>query len=205
MGDKQEYLRAAIPDLIDQLINPTCVDPTSNAVVGVSSNGACVQGQLAFAPVHDMHLGIVSSALGARLGDACSPQAMALAPFSNLLAHNDDEAHLLDRTLTYTEDGGAATEGTLANASSAPDVFLYWYPTQGNTAPAGPGIPVVRASSDAGSNRSSRAGTASSSSPIRTSPSSTRMASPRGPAWIPSSCKSGMTSCVPIRSSRSSC
>jgi hypothetical protein len=143
MGDKQEYLRAAVPDLIDQLINPSCIDPTTNAVVGVSSGGTCAQGQLAFAPVHDMHLGIVSSALGARLGDACSPQAMALAPFSNLLAHNDDQAHLLNRTLTYTDDGGAATEGTLADASPAPDLFLYWYPTVGNTAPAGPGTPVT--------------------------------------------------------------
>jgi hypothetical protein len=143
MGDKQDYLRAAIPDLIDQLINPTCVDPASLAVVGVSMNGQCAQGRLSFAPVRDMHLGIVTSALGPRLGNACSPTAMALAPFNNLLAHNDDQAHLVNRTLTYSASGASATEGTLADAAPAPtDQFLYWYPPQANGAPAGPGTPL---------------------------------------------------------------
>jgi len=146
MGDKQDYLRAAVPDLINQLINPSCVDAASGAVVGVSSSGQCAQGTLAFAPVHDMHIGIVSSSLGSRLGDACTPTAMALAPFNNLLAHNDDQAHLLNRTLTYAASGASATEGTVADAAPVPaDQFLYWYPAPASSADAGPGTPLSNA------------------------------------------------------------
>ena len=58
-----------------------------------------------FTPVHDMHLGIVSSSLGPRGGDACPASAMALAPFNNVPAHNDDQAHLLNRSLTYSANG----------------------------------------------------------------------------------------------------
>src|SRR5580704_3800037 len=38
MGDKQAYLAAAIPDLLDRLINPNCVDPGGH-VAGPSANG----------------------------------------------------------------------------------------------------------------------------------------------------------------------
>src|SRR5580693_4723646 len=112
MGDKQDYLASAIPDLISRLINPNCVDTTMNppATIGASTNGMCATGSLEFPPVHDMHLGILSSALGGRLGDACDPKAMALMPFQNLSAHNDDQAHLLFRSLTYSNNGSSATE-----------------------------------------------------------------------------------------------
>src|ERR1017187_3640449 len=71
MGDKQDYLKSAIPDLINRLISPNCVDAMMNTI-GASTNGNCAMGQLEFPPVHNMHLGIISSALGPRLGDACS-------------------------------------------------------------------------------------------------------------------------------------
>ncbi len=175
MGDKQDFLKAAIPNLINGLINPNCVDPCTQAVLGVSTNGACAQGVLAFAPVHDMHVGIITSSLGTRGGDACNPQAMAPAPFSNVPAHNDDQAHLVDRTLTFTSSGASASESVTPDATSA-DPFLYWFPggQDGGGAPA-PGRPSPvrrsssatspssseeRASSDAGSSRSWRAGTA---------------------------------------------
>src|SRR5277367_3531180 len=69
MGDKQAYLQAAIPDLINRLVNPNCVDANGN-VLGVSTNdGTCAApGTVEFPPVHDMHLGIVSSSLGSRGG-----------------------------------------------------------------------------------------------------------------------------------------
>jgi hypothetical protein len=101
---------------------------------------------LAFPPVRDMHIGIVSSSLGARLGNACSPSSMAPAPFNNLSSHNDDQAHLLNRALTYSSDGGSATEGTVADAAPVPaDQFLYWYPVPANSADAGPGTPLSSA------------------------------------------------------------
>jgi hypothetical protein len=142
MGDKQDYLKAAIPDLIDGLVNPNCVDPTSNAVLGVSVNGVCTSGVLAYQPVQDMHIAVITSSLGSRGGDACNPTASAQPPFTNLLAHNDDQAHLIDRTLTYADGGASATEGVLADAPAA-DPFLYWYPGSEDGGAPGPGVPIV--------------------------------------------------------------
>src|SRR5581483_11812707 len=48
MGDKQQLLALAVPDLVDQLLKP--------------QNGE-------FEPVHDMHIAVVSSSLGN--SDAC--------------------------------------------------------------------------------------------------------------------------------------
>jgi hypothetical protein len=146
MGDKQSYLILAIPDLINRLVNPNCVDPNNNnALIGPSTNGMCATGQLEFPPVHDMHLGIVTSSLGARLsepaanGGVCDPGAMAAAPFTNLSAHNDDQGHLIDRSLTFAGGGATATEGTVSAA--APGNYLYWFPRTGNNTPAGPVAP----------------------------------------------------------------
>jgi hypothetical protein len=139
MGDKQAFLKAAIPDLINSLIDPSCVDPATNAVLGSSSNGSCVQGVLAYAPVRDMHLALITSSLGARGGDVCNPAAMAPMPFNNVSAHNDDQAHLLNRTLTYGAGGTSVIEGVVADAAPVPgDEFLYWFPG-GQDAGASPG------------------------------------------------------------------
>ena len=49
MGDKQDYLKAAIPDLINRLINPNCVDANGDGprpvTVGASTNGVCASGR----------------------------------------------------------------------------------------------------------------------------------------------------------------
>ena len=39
MGDKQAYLVQAIPDLIDGLVNPNCIDIATGAVTGKSVAG----------------------------------------------------------------------------------------------------------------------------------------------------------------------
>ena len=91
MGDKQAYLARAIPDLINRLVNPNCVD-VSGTVTGLSTMGLCPTGSVAeFPPVRDMHLGIVSSSLGSRLSETgvtstfpnalCAPNATA-TPFA---------------------------------------------------------------------------------------------------------------------------
>src|SRR6202042_3292824 len=73
MGDKQAYLAQAIPDLIARLVTPNCVDSGGNATgVAADINGNCSVGTVEFPPVHDMHIGIVTSALGPRLGNACA-------------------------------------------------------------------------------------------------------------------------------------
>jgi len=141
MGDKQQYLQAAIPDLINRLINPNCVDAdTMTMTVGPSTNGTCpANSVLEFPAVHDMHIGIVTSSLGPRLGDACVEPCSAPAPFANLDCHNDDQAHLVSRALTYAANLGGATESTVG---PAPQGFLYWYPAS-NTTPPTQGTPIT--------------------------------------------------------------
>lgn len=85
MKDKQELLRKSLPDLLTRLVRPRCVDALGT-VVGSATNGACASGLLEFAPVEDLHVGVISSSLGGRGGDLCA----------NDPPMNDD-AHLLQR------------------------------------------------------------------------------------------------------------
>jgi len=148
MGDKSPYLAEAVPDLVARLVQPNCVgtDPTSGVptVFGVSTNGVCATGTLEFPPVHDLHIGVISSSLGTRgvtgSGAVCNPGSMT-NPFPShpaIPAHDDDRAELLNRTATdpYTE-GTSADEGA--------QHFLDWFPTgagwadnAGKTATRGP-------------------------------------------------------------------
>ncbi len=74
MGDKQELLAAAVPDMLNRLVSPNCVG-ASGAPTGQTANmGVCPAGSSPeFPPVHNMHIGIVTSSLGGRGGDQCSP------------------------------------------------------------------------------------------------------------------------------------
>ncbi len=116
MGDKQELLRQAVPDLLDRLIRPKCVD-ASNAIVGDSVDGKCQVGKLEFKPVPDIHIAIVTSSLGGMGSDECdagspNPQNPAL------LRHNDDQGHLVNRKAPQDE----------AVPEASPDNFLAWFP-----------------------------------------------------------------------------
>ena len=144
MGDKQAYLGQAIPDLVNRFVNPGCYDPMGNSH-GPSAAGVCPAGSSPeFAPVHDLHLGIVSSSLGSRGGgDLCLADTPASNPFGKVLAHDDDQAHLLNRTLTF--NGASVAEGTVADAPAA-DPFLYWFPATANQGKTpGPGQAVTDA------------------------------------------------------------
>jgi hypothetical protein len=142
MGDKQAYLATAIPDLVTQLVATT----------------------------QDIHIGIVSSSLGPRLGDqtssgssggVCLPTATITLPNPagtqvTQNNHNDDSAHLLQRSSTTTDpttevaladsavgpaQGGASLSGAVPAPGSytpTPGVgFLAWFPSGGN---AGAGV-----------------------------------------------------------------
>ena len=65
MGDKQDLLKQAVPDLIKLLVSPNCLD-ASGRPTGTTAglDGTCASGKAEFSPVHDLHIGIVSSALG---------------------------------------------------------------------------------------------------------------------------------------------
>ncbi|HSQ66066.1 MAG TPA: hypothetical protein VLM85_22745 [Polyangiaceae bacterium] len=117
MGDKQDLLAEAVPVLVGRLLNPNCVD-TSNTVCTtaadcsalgagagcdlssgtgqcfVPSNGAACTGNTKqeFPPVHDLHIGIVTSSLGAGGSpDICVPSGSDPT-------HADDKGHLINRT-----------------------------------------------------------------------------------------------------------
>jgi hypothetical protein len=127
MGDKQAYLAAAIPDLLTRLVQPNCVDPNNNVTGSSDLGGNCADptSSAEFPPVHNMHIGIVSSSLGPRLGDACDPNAQQMTAQGMIPRHNDDAAHLLDRGA----DPMALTNYTETPVGAAdPDHFLDWFP-----------------------------------------------------------------------------
>ena len=85
MGDKQNILAKAIPKLITRLVTPNCVksDDASGACL-TKSDGTCQTADVTktnpvdqcpmgsepeFKPITDMHIGVISSSLGAMGGD----------------------------------------------------------------------------------------------------------------------------------------
>lgn len=115
MGDKQDILKDAVPQLLNGLLKPRCVDP-SGAQVGSSvadpngnkdNNFTCPAGsEPEFKPVTDMHIGIVSSSLGTMGGDVCPNDG-----------RTNDKGHLLN----IVQDGGTVPV--------TPSNFLAWYPS----------------------------------------------------------------------------
>ncbi len=74
MQDKQELLKTAVPALVSLLVNPICVNSDGTPSGAASSNGKCSSGKGTpeFSPIGDIHLGIVSSSLGAHGGSVCA-------------------------------------------------------------------------------------------------------------------------------------
>src|SRR5690348_5617261 len=67
MDDKQKVLQEAVPDLVQRLVNPNCVDP--NGIMpsqkATSPEADCPAQLLReFVPIRDIHVGIVTSSLG---------------------------------------------------------------------------------------------------------------------------------------------
>ncbi|HET9930116.1 MAG TPA: hypothetical protein VFQ35_05505, partial [Polyangiaceae bacterium] len=109
MADKQALLSDAVPGMVRRLANPFCVsltDPKIEKQVA-SANEPCPAGfRREFEPLTDLHIGVITSALGSAGGgdgDAC-----ATGPGHQL---EDDQGHLvgtLDRALvvpTYQSAG----------------------------------------------------------------------------------------------------
>jgi hypothetical protein len=138
MGDKQAYLVQAIPELITRLVTPRCLDASGNSTGENASpaTGQCTTGTPEFAPVHDMHIGVVTSSLGSRLGivsgtsTVCDPNAQVVATLGgpNISAYTDDQGHLINRTGPV--GGGPALPNAALPESGG---FLNWFPTLGNS------------------------------------------------------------------------
>jgi len=73
MGDKQAVLAAAVPQLLRRLTNPDCVSSDGTVrVVTADATATCAPGLTReFAPIDDIHLGIVTSSLGDFGGNGC--------------------------------------------------------------------------------------------------------------------------------------
>ena len=92
MADKQEVLALALADLVQALVNPPCIDASGQITQPASPADACPAGSSReYAPVADIHLGVISSSIGGHGSDACGTSA----PDS---ATNNDRGHLLARS-----------------------------------------------------------------------------------------------------------
>src|SRR3954471_4781654 len=61
MADKQAILAQAVPDLVNRLVDPVCIDPMTGQSVGNrNTDGSCTRGEPDFDPVKDIHIGIIS-------------------------------------------------------------------------------------------------------------------------------------------------
>lgn len=65
MSDKQLILETAVPDLVDRLANPACVDAEGRQYPAAPPGERCPAGQRReFRAVTDIHVGIITSSLG---------------------------------------------------------------------------------------------------------------------------------------------
>lgn len=92
MADKQAILAVTVPDLVTRLANPLCVyaNGTPSQEQAPSPLAPCPPGtSREFAPIVDMHVGIVTSSLGGHGSDSC-PAAGSPS--------NNDHGHLIARS-----------------------------------------------------------------------------------------------------------
>jgi hypothetical protein len=95
MADKQEILKAAVPVLLGRLVSPICVDANGVPTTGSeTTSGKCASqnppSAPEFAPIGDIHIGIVSSSLGAHGGTVCSAPAATDDPATTHLNDNGE-------------------------------------------------------------------------------------------------------------------
>jgi hypothetical protein len=94
MLDKHAVLTASLPSFLQRLTNPQCVDAGGAPVATQPTSGAaaCSSGSREFPPVKDMHLGVITTSLGAHGGSVC---ASAPASSGASTPHLDDQAELI--------------------------------------------------------------------------------------------------------------
>jgi hypothetical protein len=70
MADKQNILKSSMPSFVNRLLNPLCVDAQGkpSAVQPASGGLACASGTRELKPVTNLHLGVITTSLGAHGG-----------------------------------------------------------------------------------------------------------------------------------------
>lgn len=74
MKDKQEILALAVPDLVERLVNPRCIDPRKERSPETPDgpDDPCSAGmEREFNPVRDVHIAIISSSIGGHGASMC--------------------------------------------------------------------------------------------------------------------------------------
>jgi hypothetical protein len=105
MGDKQGILAKAVPELLGRLLVPDCLEPSGvrHKFEAVQVGGECPAPMTRdFDPVKDVHIGVISSSLGGRGGDSCTPAYAPGQPFS---AAKMDMGHLMGTVRTGIDPG----------------------------------------------------------------------------------------------------
>jgi hypothetical protein len=98
MADKQVLVAEAVPNLVDRLIDPLCADPITGRTVGSATNGVCALGVRIFDPITDIHIGIVSSSLGAHGASGVCEDAIDIS-LGRSDPHNNDQGRLVARAV----------------------------------------------------------------------------------------------------------
>ncbi|MCA9632905.1 MAG: hypothetical protein KC766_34870, partial [Myxococcales bacterium] len=116
MADKQVVLQQAVPDLVNRLVNPFCVDADGGLAPSQPSGpeADCPEGfDREFRPIKDFHLGVISSSLGDAGAGTVSGCAAGVQ-------EEDDQGHLmgtqrpgLNGDNGFLTWGGTGDSGTL--------------------------------------------------------------------------------------------
>ena len=125
MTDKQEILKEAVPVLLSRLVSPICIDAAGKPTgFNAEANGQCApgKGRPEFEPIGDIHIGVVSSSLGAH--------GATVAGCGDVTEGNDR-----GRLVATMRDGAAA--GTYESSG-----FLAWDSSGKANVPPGTNVPA---------------------------------------------------------------
>lgn len=89
----QDLFARTLPYLFGRLVRPACVNGLGNVVAETDSpDDPCPVGLREFAPIDDIHVGVLSTSLGGHGADICSPASPSFTEIQ------DDRGHLLARS-----------------------------------------------------------------------------------------------------------
>lgn len=122
MADKQKILEDAVPVLVSRLVNPVCVDVNDETITGTTPTNPddpCATGfKREFKAIKDIHIGVVSSSLGAHGGTVlCSP----IQGGASYDPSQEDNGHLVGSVR-------AGVPGSVTDANGTNLGFLFWGP-----------------------------------------------------------------------------